>query len=103
MKFNVHIHKQEAIFPPPFITPCEIAEGKLIWQITGAFILALSIGPMIVSSEVNLGIVGLIKTNAKASEALSALLNRASAVKADKVAAFVLASKFLEVLYKLKF
>lgn len=99
MKFNVHVHKQEAIFAPPFITPCEIAEGKLIWQITGAFILALSIGPIVINSEVNTGIVGLIKTNAKASEALAVLLKAANAVKADKVAVFTLVSKFLEVLY----
>lgn len=98
--FNFHVHPPAVVRHPPMLSPCLIAEASLIWQLTGGFFLAMSIGPMAINGEVETGILGLIKLNKKAAAALEVFKEAATVVSNDKTAVFLLTAQFLVAVYE---
>jgi len=98
--FNFHVHPPVVVSNPPMFSPCLIAEASLIWQLTGGFFLAMSIGPGLIKGKVETGVLGLIKLNKTTAAALEVFKVAASAVSNDKVAVFLLTTKFLFAVYE---
>ena len=55
------------------LSECDVAWASFIWNLTGGFFLAIGLGPFISTGQVKTGVLGLIKSNPRAWQAIQDL------------------------------